>query len=72
MITFHVEGMRCGRCVARIEQALTALDAQAEVRIDLGAGTVSVRSGRDADALRAVLDGLGYPARRADAPEAGR
>ncbi|MFM6988657.1 MAG: heavy-metal-associated domain-containing protein [Arenimonas sp.] len=63
MITFRVEGMHCGRCVARINQAVRDLDAGAEVRVDLAAGTVSVDSSRNAAELSAALARIGYPAR---------
>jgi len=73
MITFRVEGMHCGRCVARINQAVHEMDAGAEVRVDLAAGTVSVDGSRNAAELSAALARIGYPARPVvpSSPESG-
>ncbi len=42
--TFHVTGMTCGHCERAVQQAITAIDAQAQVRIDRPAGQVVVQS----------------------------
>ena len=68
MITFLVDGMHCGRCAARIDHAIRDMDAGADVRVDLDAGTVSVDSVRTPDELSAALARIGYPARPAAPP----
>ena len=60
---FLVEGVRCGACVARIERDLMGLPGVAAARLNLTTRRLVV-TGRnlDAEAIRARLDGLGYPA----------
>jgi copper chaperone len=42
MITFEVRDMSCGHCVSSITQAVRALDAGAQVEVDLGKKLVQV------------------------------
>jgi copper chaperone len=62
MLELKVGGMGCGSCVARIINAVKALDAEARVNVDRAAGRVTVDTGASADAVCAALGALGYPA----------
>jgi copper chaperone len=57
---FQVSGMSCSHCASAIEEALQALDPQAQVRVDLAQGQVTVDSEQAREALaRAIVD-AGY------------
>lgn len=44
MQVFKVQGMSCGHCVRAVSAALLALDADAQVDVDLAGGEVRVES----------------------------
>jgi len=56
--------MSCGHCVAAIERAVKALDAHAEVAVDLSAHQVTVKTTRDEAEIRRAIDEAGYQAER--------
>lgn len=58
--SFQVQGMSCGHCVASVENAVWAVDPQAQVRVDLPAGRVEVASSQARDALTAAIQAAGY------------
>lgn len=62
MIELKVDGMTCGGCVNSVTRAVKALDASAEVRVDLATKRVSI-GGKvsEQDVIRA-LDDAGYSA----------
>ncbi|MDH4324284.1 MAG: heavy-metal-associated domain-containing protein [Betaproteobacteria bacterium] len=62
MIELRVEGMTCGHCVSAVTRAVKAVDPQANVQVDLGAGRVRVDSRSSADALGKAIAEAGYPA----------
>jgi Copper chaperone len=64
MLTFHVPEMSCGHCVAAIERAVRALDARADVTVDLAARKVTVKTTREAAEIRQAIDEAGYQAER--------
>ena len=67
MIAFEVNDMTCGHCVGAITQALQAVDAQAQVQIDLGSRRVQVQAPTaDADALAQAIREAGYHPVQAD------
>jgi copper chaperone len=69
MIEMRVEGMTCGHCVGAVTRAVKAVDPEANVQVDLGAGRVRVDGGRSsADALGKAIAEAGYPAAPAGAP----
>lgn len=57
---FTVEGMHCGHCVRAITRAIHALNAEARVDVDLGAGTVVVTGDLGAEQAAAVIAAAGY------------
>jgi copper chaperone len=60
MITFQVNDMTCGHCVATVTKAVKALDGQAQVEIDLPAHQVKVNSGKPAAQVEAAIREAGY------------
>jgi copper chaperone len=61
MIEFQTEGMSCGHCVKAVTQALQAVDASAQVVVDLATQSVKIESGAARSALVAAMDEAGYP-----------
>ncbi len=57
---FQVQGMTCNHCVKAIGAALTALDPDAVVTVDLAAGTVEATGGFDAARAIAAIEAAGY------------
>lgn len=62
MQVFKVSGMSCGHCVRAVTAALQALDAAAQVEVDLAAGEVRVESRLSAAEVIAALHEEGYAA----------
>ena len=61
MISFRVDDMTCGHCVATITRAVQAADPQARVAADLGSHRVSIEPGvTDAAQLARVIGEAGY------------
>jgi len=60
MQKFQVKGMSCGHCVRAVTQAVQALDAAAEVQVDLASGEVQVVSGLSAEQVMAAIREEGY------------
>ena len=62
MKVFKVEGMTCDHCVRAITGAVQAIDASAQVQVDLAAGEVRVRTSHPVDQLLAAIIDEGYKA----------
>ncbi len=60
MLTLHVEGMSCGHCVRAVTEAIRALDPNAEVAVDLAAGTVRAATALAPEAVAAAVEEEGY------------
>tara|TARA_B110001454_G_C12424660_1_gene310882 strand:- start:31 stop:333 length:303 start_codon:yes stop_codon:yes gene_type:complete len=56
----QVQGMSCQHCVKAVTQAVLALDAQAQVRVDLPSGQVSVQTQLSRAATAAAIADEGY------------
>lgn len=65
MYTLHIPSMTCGGCARHVTGAVKALDAQAQVAVDLQSRIVRIASQQDADAIVRALDEAGYPAEQA-------
>ncbi len=61
--TYHVEGMACAHCAARVEKAVAALGAKAEV--NLGEKKVTVTGNVDEQKVIDAITAAGYKASRA-------
>ncbi|MBF6623855.1 MAG: heavy-metal-associated domain-containing protein [Pseudomonas stutzeri] len=62
MQTFNVSGMTCGHCERAVINAIKARDAEAQVRVDLKAGTVQVEGSLSEAAIREAIEEEGYSA----------
>ena len=60
MQVFKVSGMTCSHCERAVTQAIQALDPQAQVQVDLAAGTVQVQSSAGEQAIREAISEEGY------------
>jgi copper chaperone len=61
MITFQVDDMSCGHCVAAITRAVKEADRDAQVQIDLSTHRVSIEAAQaDAAALADAIREAGY------------
>ena len=65
MIALTIPKIRCGGCVASVEEAIHAVDASAQVVADIKARRVEVTTQADRQALLTALDAAGYPAEAA-------
>jgi copper chaperone len=61
MYQLEVGEMSCGHCVASVTKAVQAVDAAAQVNIDLAQRKVSVQSSAALDRIVAAIDDAGYP-----------
>lgn len=61
MYEFQVDGMTCGGCVAGVKRAVQAVDAAAQVEVDLKNKLVRVQSEEAIDTISAAIKGAGYP-----------
>ncbi|QLI82668.1 heavy-metal-associated domain-containing protein [Chitinibacter fontanus] len=61
MYSLKVTQIGCGSCVAKINNALKALDGSAEIAIDRLAGIIQVKSDAALDEIRMKLNQIGYP-----------
>jgi len=62
MIELSVNDMTCGHCVNAVTKALTALDPQASVDVDLAAKRVRVETRQSRATVAEALRLAGYPA----------
>ena len=63
MHELKVEGMTCGRCVARVTQAVKSVDPAARVEVDLAGRRVKLESGCALADIAEALAEAGYPAK---------
>jgi copper chaperone len=64
--TITVQGMSCGHCVKRVEQAARALAGVDQASVDLNAKRLSVTFNEatiSAEAIVAAVSAAGYPAK---------
>jgi len=61
-LTFHVSGMTCASCVARVERTLAAVPGVTSASVNLASGTATVAGKADHAALAAALKAAGYAA----------
>ena len=58
--TFQVQGMTCGHCERAVTQAIQAIDADAQVKIDRASGRVDVQTHSARDAIAKAITEEGY------------
>ena len=57
---FEVQGMTCGHCERTVTQAVQAVDAQAQIKIERAANRVEIDSQASREALSAAMVEEGY------------
>lgn len=62
---FEVEGIRCGKCSAKIHQALMIADPTVNVEVDVDKGRVRVEGVLGKEQAIAAINGAGYAAKSA-------
>ena len=60
MYELKVDGMTCGGCAASVKRALQALDANANVDVDLPSKTVKVDTAAQLDTVKSAVEDAGY------------
>ena len=60
MLRFQVQGMSCGHCVQAVTKAVHAVDAAAQVQVDLSGASVSVESKAAKEAIASAIQDAGY------------
>jgi copper chaperone len=60
MYELKVDGMTCGGCAASVKRALQALDASAQVDVDLPGKSVKVETAAQLDAVKSAIEDAGY------------
>ncbi|MDF3124136.1 heavy-metal-associated domain-containing protein [Rheinheimera sp. 1928-s] len=61
-----VTGMSCNHCISLVNKAITKLQADAKVTVDLALQQVQVESSLATEDLIAALDEAGFPATLSD------
>ncbi|MBB3118940.1 heavy-metal-associated domain-containing protein [Pseudoduganella violacea] len=61
MYELQVENMSCGHCIAKVSDAVRALDMTAGVEINLADKKVMVDSSASLDEVKAAIVQAGYP-----------
>ncbi|WP_323041968.1 heavy-metal-associated domain-containing protein [Gemmobacter sp.] len=61
-MNLSIPDMNCGHCRASVTRALTELDPQAKVAVDLTARTAQVETTAPLPAVIAALDAVGFAA----------
>ena len=61
MLEFNVSGMTCASCAQAVTEALTRLDRNADVTVDLDNHRVRVESGSSRAEVSRALEAAGYP-----------
>ena len=57
---FEVQGMTCSHCERSVTQAVQAVDAQAQIKIERAANRVEIDSQASREALSAAIAEEGY------------
>ena len=60
MLTYRVNDMTCGHCVATITKAVKAADANAEIQIDLPQHLVRIETSVNAPGIEQAIREAGY------------
>jgi copper chaperone len=60
MTTYRVNGMTCQGCANAVSKAIKAAAPAAEVKVDLGAKTVSVEGTVAAETIQAAVKDAGF------------
>lgn len=65
MYQLTVEGMSCGHCIASVTKAVQALDAGADVDVELATQTVRVKTNAELNDVATAVADAGFPVHQA-------
>jgi len=60
MYQFNVPNMTCGHCAGTVQRAIKQVDAQAEIKVDVGRKLVEVRSSAPEQSIGTAIREAGY------------
>ncbi len=60
MYELKVDGMTCGGCAASVKRAVQAIDANAQVDVDLPTKSVKVSTSAELEAVKTAVEDAGY------------
>ena len=60
MIDYTIKDMTCGKCVKRITEALTTLDSEVEIDVDIETHRLSVISEKAEADIKSAITEAGY------------
>ena len=63
-VTLKIEGMTCGHCVGRVQEALDTTPGVIDAKVDLDSGTAEISYGAATDSVKLawIVAEAGYPA----------
>ena len=59
LLTVHIDGMMCEKCASRVNEALSAF-GEVKISLEEKTATISAKELPDAEAIKTVVEGLGY------------
>lgn len=62
-INLKIDGMHCEKCVAKVEAALKAIGAKAEIDLKLGRAAITCPEKLDVEELVKAVEALGFGCR---------
>ncbi|MBE6811862.1 MAG: heavy-metal-associated domain-containing protein [Ruminococcaceae bacterium] len=62
---FHVDGLMCEKCVARLTNVLTTEDGIVSATVSLADKTATVETDAQADIVKTIIEDAGFDARLA-------
>lgn len=63
MQNYKVDNMSCGHCAGAVQKAILSVDPQATIKVDLGAGEISVETVAASGPITEALEAAGYESR---------
>lgn len=60
MVSFIVNDMTCNHCASTVSKAITSVDANAKVNVDIATKHVDIQSSVSAEKLVAAIKDAGY------------
>src|SRR4051812_40176674 len=70
-VSLQIEGMHCGGCVGRVDQALRSVPGVTDAAVNLTTGTARVSGRPEPEALIAAVESIGFKARALGSVSAG-
>lgn len=61
MLKLNVPNMTCSHCAGNVEKTVKSVDPEAQVRVDLNTGLLTIVSDKQSDRFSEALVAAGYP-----------